>query len=112
MAEKSSKRIPQDIKKQVDKMVEDFNQTVINNPNIYYLTRYRGRFLYLDRFNYGRSGPICRLEYTGDVDHWEFAIFRYSREFYDPDEWFFTGAGHVDGTVAGAMKAGLEAYPA
>ncbi len=30
---------------------------------------------------------------------------------YDPDEWFFPGSESVDGTVAGAMKAGLAAYP-
>lgn len=108
----SKKSIPPEIKKQVDKRVEEFNQTVIRNPNVYYLTRYRGRFLYLERFNYGRSGPICRLEYTGEIDNWDFAIFKYSNERYDPEEWFFTGASHVDGTVEGAMKAGLEAYPA
>lgn len=107
----SSKNIPSEIKKQVDKKVAAFNQNVIRNPNIYYLTRYRGRFLYLERFNYGRSGPICRLEYTGSIDNWDFAIFKYSDERYDPEEWFFTGANHVDGTVEGAMKAGLEAYP-
>ncbi len=108
----SKKRIPQEIKKQADKIVEDFNQNVIVSPNVYYITRYRGRFLYLDRFNYGRSGSICRLEYTGSIDNWEFAIFKYSNERYDPDEWMFYGSEHVDGTIAGAMKAGLEAYPA
>jgi hypothetical protein len=51
------------------------------------------------------------LEYTGGIDNWDFAIFKYSDERYDPKEWFFPGAGHVDGTVEGAMKAGLEAYP-
>jgi hypothetical protein len=107
----SSKTIPIDVKQQVDKKVAAFNQKVISNPNIYYLTRYRGRFLYLERFNYGRSGPICRLEYTGEIDNWDFAIFKYSDERYDPEEWFFPGAGHIDGTVEGAMKAGLEAYP-
>ena len=107
----SSKGIPQEIKNQVEQIVEDFNRTVINNQNVYYIPRYRGRFLYLDRFNYGRSGPICRLTYTGSLDQWEFAIFKYSDERYDPEEWFFPGAGHVDGTIAGAMQAGLEAYP-
>jgi len=51
------------------------------------------------------------LEYAGNIDNWDFAIYKYSNERYDPDEWFFTGAGYVDGTVEGAMKAGLEAYP-
>jgi len=38
-------------------------------------------------------------------------IFKYSDERYDPEEWLFPGGGHVDGTVEGAMRAGLEAYP-
>ena len=42
---------------------------------------------------------------------WEFAIYKYSSEGYDDDEFFFPGAGNVDGTVEGAMLAGLEAYP-
>jgi hypothetical protein len=33
------------------------------------------------------------------------------KERYDPDEWFFPGSEFVDGTLQGAMKAGLEAYP-
>jgi hypothetical protein len=51
------------------------------------------------------------LEYTGDIKKWDFAIFKYSDERYDPEEWFFPGAGHIDGTIEGAMRAGLEAYP-
>jgi hypothetical protein len=45
------------------------------------------------------------------MDTWEFAIYKYSDERYDPEEWMFPGAGYVDGTIKGAMKAGLEAYP-
>jgi hypothetical protein len=45
------------------------------------------------------------------MDTWEFAIYKYSDERYDPDEWMFPGAGDVDGTIEGAMKAVLEAYP-
>ena len=107
----SSKRVPSEIKEQADQIVDEFNKTEIGNSNVYYITRYRGRFLYLERFNYGRSGPICRLEYTGSIDNWEFAIYKYSDERYDPEEWMFYGAGQVDGTIKGAMRAGLEAYP-
>ena len=35
---------------------------------------------------------------------------RYGKQ-YDPEEWFFPGAGDVNGTIEGAMKAGLKAYP-
>jgi len=51
------------------------------------------------------------LKYTGDLTKWEFAIFKYSREIYDPEEWFFPGSQYVDGTIEGAMRAGREAYP-
>ena len=55
--------------------------------------------------------PRGRLTYTGDMNRWEFAIFKYSDERYDPDEWMFDGAGHLDGTVEGALKACMAAYP-
>ena len=45
------------------------------------------------------------------MEKWEFAIYKYSDERYDPDEWFFPGGGQVDGTIEGAMRAGLQAYP-
>jgi len=107
----SSKSIPQEVKAQVEEIVQNFNRQVLQDPNYYYTPRYRGSYLYLDRYDYGSVGPICRLKYAGSMDNWEFAIYKYSDERYDPDEWFFPGAGYVDGTVEGAMKAGLEAYP-
>lgn len=105
------KSIPEEVKKRAEEIVKQFNQDGIADPQIYYLTRYRGRFLYLDRVSYGHSGPICRLEYTGDIEKWEFAIFKYSDERYDSEEWLFPGAGYVDGSIEGAMKAGNQAYP-
>ena len=45
------------------------------------------------------------------MKEWEFAIFKWTREQYEPDEWFFPGSNLFDGTIEGAMKAGLEAYP-
>jgi len=103
--------ISEEIKKQVDQIVRRFNENVIRKPDLYYTTRYKGSFLYLDRLFYGRVSNVCRLKYIGDMNDWEFAIYKYSNERYDPDEWMFPGSGHVDGTVEGAMKAGLEAYP-
>ena len=106
------KGIPDEIKQRADEIVNQFNKTVITRPHSYYVTRYKGNFLYLDRSDFGRRGAICRLTYTGDFMQWEFAIFKYSSETYDPSEWFFPGSEYVDGTIEGAMKAGLAAYPA
>ena len=107
----SRKTIPEQIKRAVQELIADFNRKVLKDPNSHYVARYRGQYLYLDRVDYGRGGPICRLTYTGAMDKWEFAIYKYSDERYDPDEWLFPGSGHIDGTIEGAMKAGLEAYP-
>lgn len=130
--------IPPDIREEVIRIVEQFNKerraSVGNErPSIFsrllrlgpgrsndsgpargdYVLRFRGRFLYLDRVMVrGQRGQICRLTWTGDMNGWEFAIYKHSSNRYDPDEWFFPGAGAVDGTVEGAMRAGLLAYPA
>ncbi len=80
----SSNRIPPEVREEVDKIVQHFNEEWIEDPGDHYLTRYRGRFLYLDRLTPGGPGPICRLEYTGNMHQWGFAIYKYSDERYDP----------------------------
>jgi len=103
--------IPKEIQTQVEATVSEFNRTHFSKPERGYLARFRGRFLYLDRCDLGEPFQICRLTYKDKIDAWDFAIYRHSKERYDPDEWFFPGDRLVDGTIQGAMKAGLEAYP-
>ena len=103
--------VPKEIKAQVEEIIADFNREIFTGAGVGYRVRFRGRFLYLDRDEFGMVGPICRLTYTGKMDDWGFAIFKWSNERYDPDEWFFPGSKEVDGTIEGAMRAGLEAYP-
>jgi hypothetical protein len=107
----SAKTIPKEIKVWVADRVAEFNKKTFKHGGVGYRARFRGRFLYLDREEFGTTGPICRLTYTGKLADWEFAIFKWSDERYDPREWFFPGFEEVDGTVEGAMKAGLKAYP-
>jgi hypothetical protein len=127
--------IPDEIREQVGAKVDAFNRVNIQPtepsamirllsrlgmlpptndaaPEGSYVARFRGAFLYLDRIGFrGRPFEVCRLKWTGDIENWEFAIYRHSRNFYDAKEWFFPGAEEVDGTVEGAMRAGLKAYP-
>jgi hypothetical protein len=131
------KTIPPDVREQVIRIVEQFNAArrasaprelppqLLNlfrraarseheaKPAVGdYVPRFKGRYLYLDRAGSGgRLSEICRLTWTGDMTGWEFAIYKYTRNRYDPDEWFFPGADEVDGTVEGAMRAGMAAYP-
>ena len=114
MKKQATKKValPPEIKEQVEELVEKFNrQTFKGDPNYYFVARYRGDSVFFDMCKYGRLGPRCRLKYCGQMDNWEFAICKYSRNNYDPDEWFFPGSNHVNGTVEGALQAGLEAYP-
>lgn len=111
----SSKRkklgsIPDDVKEKVHAIVERFNRENSTRDDCYYEAHFKGRYCYLFRSDYGQLGPICRLTCTGKIDDWEFAIFKWSSERYDPHEWMFPGSELVDGTVEGAMRAGLEAY--
>jgi len=112
MKKKKKTPIPKDVKEQIGKIIEDFNKNVLNSSNVYYVPRYRGCFLYLERPIFGRLEAICRLEYTENMDDWKFAIYKYSSNKYDSDAWMFPGDEEVDGTIEGAMRAGLKAYPA
>jgi len=106
-----NRAIPNELRTEVEGIVSEFNRKTFRNSGIAYSAHYRGKFLYLKRNGYGDPTPICRLTYTGKMDAWEFAIYKYSDDRYDPEEWFFPGADEVDGTVEGAMRAGLMAYP-
>ena len=104
--------IPESVRTQVADAVQRFNREELEATQCYYEARFRGNYCYLSRVDYGRECAICRLGYKDGNRGWEFAIFKWSTESYDPDERMFPGSQLVDGTVEGAMRAGLEAYPA
>ncbi|MCD6387818.1 MAG: hypothetical protein J7L69_00295 [Desulfobulbaceae bacterium] len=106
----SSESISKKVKEEVNLIVDQFNRSVLIDSGRRYVVRIKGIFLYLDRDDFGTTGQICRLKYTGEMNRWEFAIYKYSSGRYDQNEWFFPGEHLVDGTIEGAMKAGLEAY--
>jgi len=105
------KAIPDDVRAEVEARVAQFNRKVVKDPQQYFSVRSRGKYVYLDRDDYGHVGPRARLTYTGDLEEWEFAIYKYSDERYDPDEWMFPGSGHIDGTIEGALRTAMAAYP-
>jgi hypothetical protein len=65
-------KISEDAKQQITERVDRFNQEVIKDPDFFYLPRFRGSYLYLDRRDWNVVSQICRLTYTGNVDDWEF----------------------------------------
>ena len=106
----AAKSIPDEVKTQVLEIVDRFNRKQLGKSGRQYVPRFKGKYLYLDRDDFGNIGPICRLEYRGKMTKWRFAIFKYSSERYDPEERWFPGNDLVDGTIEGALKAGMEAY--
>jgi hypothetical protein len=114
--------IPLEVHDEVQKLMDDFNRKNFkvspmmraffgNKVKPGYVARFKGKFLYLDRTDHMKPSPVCRLTWNGQMDNWDFAIYKYSDNCYDAEEWSFPGANEVDGTVTGAMKAGMTAYP-
>ncbi len=105
--------IPQEVKDEAVKRIEHFNKTELSHlkDKVWYLAEFKGKNLHLKRKEYEHISPVARLTYTGNINEWDFAIFKWSDEEYDPDEDWFPGVQHVDGTIEGAMKAGMDAYP-
>lgn len=129
--------IPVEVKTEAEAKVAAFNKQYKKQHQILF----RGRFGYLSRMDkpnkataaafqmaarllgmqhifQALTGPvetkIGRLVWNGDPNHWIFDPFRYSSETYETTgemAMFMPGAKELDGTVEGAMRAGLELYP-
>jgi hypothetical protein len=105
-------KIPEDIQEKANTIIDVFNAKVYKKkPGVEFYSVFKGDFLFLNRKEGERDGPIARLKYNGKLDNWDFAIFRWSNERYDPDEIYFPGSKHLNGSIEGALKAGHEAYP-
>lgn len=108
----NKKKIPEEVKEKILQIIKEYNATVYANLDVEYFAEFRSNYLYLKRKELtGDISPIARLTYAGKMKDWEFAIYKWSTENYDPDELFFPGSKHVDGTILGALIAGNEAYP-
>ena len=82
--------ISAEVQVEVTSLIESFNAKIFKgSADLYYTPRFKGSFLYLDRKEYNNISPVARLGYTGDIHKWDFAIFKWSSETYDPDDFFF-----------------------
>ena len=126
-----AKSIPKEVKESVLEIVENFNK----DNQVSFQISFRGLFAYLSKTEKQnvniantfrqviaqkmgipvkkipeQEAPLVetklgRLKYGGKMDNWSFAVFRYSNERYDPDEFMFPGAFELNGTIEGALKA-------
>jgi len=74
----SATAIPVEAKEEALRIIARFNQEVLAGSERCYVSRFKGKYLYLDREDSGTVGPICRLEYNRRKRLWEFAIYKTS----------------------------------
>jgi len=103
-------KIDKKLKEEVIKKISDLNKILFKNQKECYKPRFSGSFIYLDYFNGVNTERRCRLKYDGDMNDLSFAIFKWSSETYDDEDWFFPGSEEVNGTIEGSMRAGILAY--
>lgn len=104
----ANKKIPPEVQQKANGIIADFNQ---KTSGVKYYAVYKGAFLYLNRIDGEFDEPIARLKYNDDFTDWDFAIYKWSKESYDPNEYMFPGIEYLNGTIEGALKAGNKAYP-
>ena len=105
-------KIPAEYQEKANSIIAEFNKkTFKKNSGFEYYAVYKGDYLYLNRKEGKIDSPIARLKYKLKFTDWDFAIFKWSSERYDPSEYMFPGAEYLDGTIEGALKAGNQAYP-
>ena len=91
--------------------VNEFSEKYLSRFDCRYLADARGKFIFLYRQRFdGTLERIGRLTYKGDKENMDFAFFNRKKQKNDPD-CLPSKKRHLDGTIEGAMKAGLEAYP-
>jgi len=104
--------VPIEVQMQLADRIMNFNKKNLAGNPCTYCVDARGKFIYLLRKTINDSfEKIGRLTYDGDLEDMDFAIFRYSIEKYDAACDYFDGIECIDGTIEGAMMAGLKAYP-
>lgn len=61
-------------------LAENWDHTLVT-----LILRFRGAFAYVDTQDPTETIPthLCRLTYLGDSDHWGFAFYKYSDDFYE-----------------------------
>ena len=106
------KSVPLFLKLAIEGEVSAFNIQLLMHKEVCFYTRFRGRYLYLFFETPKGFEPFCRLGFTGDPNGWKFAVFQSRSKRYEPPSPDFPGAQLFDGTVEGALRAGVAAYSA
>lgn len=112
MAKSTSIKISEEVKIAIGQRVQAFNKA----HKAQFQVEFKGKFCYLSKiaptyWSKAVETKLGHLTWTGDIEKWTFDVYKYSREFYDPNEYMFPGREDLDGTIEGAMRAGFKLYP-
>lgn len=107
MAKSTSIKIPEEVKAAIGQRVQTFNKAHKSGFQV----EFKGKYCFLSKIGWREPTKLGRLEWTGDIEKWTFDVYKYSRAFYDPNEYMFPGREDLDGTIEGAMRAGFKLYP-
>jgi hypothetical protein len=92
---------------QIEERITAFNKKHLKS----FWYKVRSNQIYIIRSDFrGEYENTCRLTYAGNLEKLSFAIFRYSNNTYDSFA-LFPGREYLDGSLEGAMKAVMVAYP-
>lgn len=95
----------------IQERIDIFCEKEIPNCPCKHVAETRGKFIYLRRlFADNQMVNLGRLTYEGDLENMEFALYKLSSDKYSVTK-IFPGSEYIDGTIEGAIKAGLAAYP-
>jgi len=105
--------IPKEKKEKILKIIDEFNNEELDLINDFfrYIADFKGKHVFISIKKYETVYPVARLTYSGDMNNWEFAIYKYSSDEYDNDVFLFPGIEYLDGTIKGALYACNTAYP-
>ena len=102
------KPIPTEVQAEANQAVHRFDKAHKTLHNL----EFKGGYAYLKRVEEDQTfTKIGRLTYLEQTDEWDFTVFKYSTERYDPSEFNYPGRFHLDGTIEGVLWAGLDIYP-
>ena len=93
-------------------MVNDYNKKILSQKTAARcIANPKGKFIYLMYiYPNDKIKRVGRLTYNSELKNMEFAIFKYRTETYVTNK-SFRGDEYLNGTIEGALKAVLKAYP-
>lgn len=102
------KPIPTEVQAEANQAVHRFDKAYDTLHNL----EFKGGYAYLKRVEEDQTfTKIGRLTYLEKTGEWDFTVYKYTNERYDPYEFNYPGRIHLDGTIEGVLWAGLDIYP-